>query len=144
METPMNGFIFAVCAMILFGVAPLFSKLGLSNLDPLVALTLRSGIITVLLVVFLAASGKVTALTVAAPRDIMFIGLDGICGALVGQLAYYYALKTGELGKVAPTVAAFPLVALVLGLLVLGEKLTWGKALGATLVVAGVALIHYR
>jgi bacterial/archaeal transporter family protein len=61
----------------------------------------------------------------------------------LGQLAYYYALKYGELSKVTPVVAAFPLVAFLLGLMVLGEKMTIGKGIGAVLIAIGIALLNY-
>ncbi|MDR3592464.1 MAG: EamA family transporter [Negativicutes bacterium] len=139
-----NSLVFALLAMLLWGLAPLFGKLGLGGLEPLTALTIRSGVITLILVVFVLATGKGAAVMSAQPRDVAFICLEGLCAALLGQLAYYYALKYGELGKVTPVVAAFPLVAFVLGLLVLGEKLTWSKGLGALFVVIGVALLNYR
>ena len=139
-----QSLLFALLAMLFWGVAPLFGKLGLGGLEPLAALTIRSGIITVLLVGFCVVAGKWPEVTSAQPRDILLIGLEGLCAALFGQLAYYYALKYGELSKVTPVVAAFPLVAFLLGILVLGEKLTWGKGLGALFIVIGVALLNYR
>jgi transporter family protein len=146
METDMvaNSLIFALLAMVLWGVAPLFGKAGLHNLDPVAALTVRSSVITLALVVFVVVTGRWSAAATAQPREIAFIALEGFCAALLGQLAYYYALKYGEISKVTPVVAAFPLVTLVLGLAILGEKLTWGKAVGGLLVVAGVVLINYR
>jgi transporter family protein len=146
METDMlsNSMFFAVLAMMLWGVAPLFAKMGLGNLEPIVALTLRSCIITLVLVVAVAVTGKISAVTTAQPREIIFIGLEGLSAALLGQLAYYYALKHGEVSQITPVVAAFPLVAFFLGLIFLGEKVTMGKILGAVLIVAGIVLVNYR
>jgi len=144
MDMVSNSMLFAVLAMLFWGVAPLFGKLGLGSLEPLAALTIRSGVITVILVVFVLATGKWPAVSSAQPRDVLFIVLEGLCAALLGQLAYYYALKYGEVSKVTPVVAAFPLVAFLFGLLILGEKLTWGKGLGALFIVIGIALLNYR
>lgn len=139
-----NALFFTVAATVLWGIAPVFGKLGLREMDPLAALAIRSGVITLALAVVVTAAGKWPQVTAAPPREAGFIVLEGLCAALLGQLAYYYALKFGEVGRVAPTVAAFPLVALVISLAVLGERLTWSKGLGAVLVAAGMALINYR
>jgi transporter family protein len=135
---------FAILAMLLWGIAPVFAKLGLGNLDPLAALTIRSGVITLALVGFVSVSGKWPSLAGASVRDVGFIALEGLCAALLGQLAYYYALKSGEVGKVTPTAAAFPLVALLVGVIVLGERITWGKLVGAAFIVVGIYLVNYR
>jgi bacterial/archaeal transporter family protein len=144
MDMVSNSMVFAFVAMLLWGLAPLLGKLGLGGLEPLAALTIRSGVITVILVAFVLATGKGGAVMSAQPRDVLFICLEGLCAALLGQLAYYYALKYGELSKVTPVVAAFPLVAFLLGLIVLGEKLTWAKGAGALFVAVGIALLSYR
>ncbi|WP_425059330.1 hypothetical protein SCACP_40140 [Sporomusa carbonis] len=135
------SYTFAICAMVLWGIAPLFAKAGLTKLEPVAALTVRSTVITVVLLMFMLVSGKWNQMTATAPRDIAFIALEGICAALVGQLAYYYAIKYGEVSQVAPVVAAFPLVALVGGILVLGENITLLKAVGAVMVIAGLVIM---
>lgn len=136
-------YIYAIIAMILWGVAPIFGKLGLTQLEPLIALTIRSSIITVILLLVTVIGGYWSAIAAAGTRDVLLIGLEGLCAALLGQLAYYYALKYGEVGKISPVVAAFPLVALTLAFIVLGEKLTLWKAAGAVTVVAGVIMLKY-
>ena len=139
----MNYYIFAGIAMILWGVAPILGKLGLGNLQPLTALTIRSLLISLLLIVVITVRGQWDLVAGAAVKDVAFIGLEGICAALLGQLAYYYALKIGEVSRVSPIVSAFPLVALFLGILFLGEKLSVYKVIAAILIVAGMILMKY-
>ena len=139
-----HALLFAMVAMALWGVAPVLGKLGLKGIDPLAALAIRSGAVTLALAAAVTVTGRWPQVLAAPPREAGLIVLEGLFAALLGQLAYYYALKYGEVGKVAPTVAAFPLVAVAVGLAVLGEKLTWGKALGALLIAAGVVLVNYR
>lgn len=138
-----NSYLFAGVAMLLWGVAPIFGKLGLTQLEPLAALTIRSAIVTLLLLIFMLWSGNWSALGAATPRAILFIALEGLCAALFGQLAYYYALKYGEVGRVSPLVSAFPLVALAVAIVFLGEKITWGKMVGAFLIVSGIMLLRW-
>lgn len=140
----MNSVYFALLAAIFWGVAPIFGKLGVRSLDPLAALAIRSGIVTATLAVTVIFLGKCSSVWQASPREVGFISLEGLFAALLGQLAYYYALKYGEASQVVPVVAAFPLVALVVGLVVLQEKIMWWQTAGAVLITVGIALINYR
>lgn len=139
----MNEYAFAGIAMIFWGIAPILGKLGLSELHPMTALTIRSTIITIILLALVTIRGQWGLVTSATLKDIGLIGLEGICAALLGQLAYYYALQLGEVSRVSPIVSAFPLVALVLGIIILGEKVTIYKIIAAILIVAGMVLMRY-
>lgn len=138
-----NSYLIAGIAMVFWGIAPIFGKLGLGGTQPLAALTIRSLIISAILVIAVTASrqwGNIFAVTV---QDATYIALEGICAALLGQLAYYYALKFGEVGRVSPVVAAFPLVALLFGIMFLGENVSITKVVAAILIVLGIVLLKY-
>lgn len=139
----MNEYAFAGIAMIFWGIAPILGKLGLSELHPMTALTIRSTIITIILLALVTIRGQWGLVTSATLKDVGLIGLEGICAALLGQLAYYYALQLGEVSRVSPIVSAFPLVALVLGIIILGEKVTIYKIIAAILIIAGMVLMRY-
>ena len=68
--------------------------------------------------------------------------LLGICAALLGQLAYYYALKFGDISQVTPIAAAFPIVAMLLAVAVFGEQITVTKVVAAVLITTGVVLLR--
>lgn len=136
-----NAYFMAALAMLFWGLAPIFGKLGLVNANPLAALTIRSLTITAILLIVAIATGQWKSLLQIAPRDASFLALEGICAALLGQLAYYYALKFGEVSQVTPIVAAFPLVAILLAVAVLGEQITATKILAAVLITAGIVLL---
>ncbi len=137
----MNAIMFALIGMFLWGIAPIFGKIGLVQVSPGIALFMRSSIVTVILLVWVLASGQVVHLAEVTPRSWVFIGLEGICAALLGHLAYYYALKMGEASLVSPVMAAFPVITVLLAFLLLGEKYTPGKLLGTLLIVLGVFVI---
>jgi bacterial/archaeal transporter family protein len=138
-----KSYTFAFFAMMLWGIAPIFGKLGLTQLEPLSALTLRSSIITLILLIFVTVGGHWSGIVSASSRDIFFVGMEGLCAALLGQLAYYYALKYGEVSKVSPVVAAFPLVALMLAFVIFGEKITLWNVMGSVFIVVGIFLLKY-
>lgn len=138
-----NAYLFAGVAMLFWAIAPIFGKLGLNGMQPLAALTIRSLVISAILLIAVTAAGQWGSVTSVTTKNAVYIALEGICAALLGQLAYYYALKFGEVGRVSPIVAAFPLVALFFAILFLGEKLTLYKVVAALLIVSGIALLKY-
>jgi transporter family protein len=138
----MNAYVFALIGLIFWGIAPIFGKIGLVEVAPGLALFIRSSIITAILLAWLLISGQAPCLAGVAPRSWLFIGLEGICAALLGHLAYYYALKWGEVSLVSPVIAAFPVVTVLLAFLLLGEKFTPGKLVGALLIVLGIIVLN--
>lgn len=72
----------------------------------------------------------------------LFIAAEGICASLLGHLAYYYTVKYGDVSKMVPVTASFPLVTVILAILFLSEELTLTKAIGALLIIEGVILIR--
>lgn len=139
----LNPYLLAGIAMVFWGIAPIFGKLGLGGVHPLAALTIRSVIISLLLVVVVTIKGQWGFVAEVNAKNVMYIALEGICAALLGQLAYYYAVKWGEVGRVSPIAAAFPLVAVFLGIVFLGEKLTLYKVIAALLIGTGIVLLKY-
>ncbi|NPV28849.1 MAG: EamA family transporter [Firmicutes bacterium] len=138
----MKALIFALIGLIFWGIAPLFGKIGLVQTAPGLALFIRSATITAILLVWLVGSGQAAGLAAVPPRGWLFIGLEGVCASLLGHLAYYTALKAGEVSVVSPIMASFPVVTVLLAFLLLGEKYTPGKLLGTLLIVVGVFLVR--
>jgi drug/metabolite transporter (DMT)-like permease len=62
----------------------------------------------------------------------------GVVGSLVGFTAYAWLLRNAPIQKVVTHQYVNPLVAIVLGALLLGEELTPTVALGAALIVGSV------
>lgn len=139
----LNAYLLAGVAMVFWGVSPIFGKLGLGSMQPLAALTIRSLVVSGILLITVTAFGQWGNVAEVTAKGATYIALEGICAALLGQLAYYYALKFGEVGRVSPIVAAFPLVALFLGIIFLGEKVTFYKVAAALLIVTGIVLLKY-
>jgi len=136
-----NAYLFAGVAMLFWGIAPIFGKLGLGSIQPLAALTIRSMVICSILLLMVTLSGQWQSIIGATAKDVGYIALEGICAALLAQLAYYYALKYGDVGRVSPIAAAFPLVAVFIGIVFLGEKVTLYKIVASLLIVSGIVLL---
>jgi transporter family protein len=61
--------------------------------------------------------------------------------AIIGLVALYVALSTGQASKVVPISGAYPAVTLIFSALFLRERLSLGRAIGVALVVAGVVIV---
>ncbi len=65
-------------------------------------------------------------------------------GSVVGFTAYVWLLDNAPIGRVATYAYVNPVVAIALGAIVLHESITWTIVVGATIVLACVALVVRR
>jgi transporter family protein len=137
----METWIYVILAVIFWGLAPIFGKLGLVKIPPLLAISVRSFGISVILMVVLLLSGQLNSLRNIEPRAAGFILAEGIFAGLLGHFAYYYALSVGEVSRIVLLVRAAPVFTVLLGVLVLGESLSLVKVGGMTLIVVGAILM---
>ncbi len=137
----MNAIFYALIGMLLWGIAPVFGKIGLYRVEPGIALAIRSFVISGFLIGWIFLSGKYATLPSVPISSWLYIGLEGVCASLLGHLAYYYALKNGDVSTISPVMAAFPIVTVLLGFLLLDEKFTANKLAGVLLIVIGVLII---
>ena len=136
------GFIYAMLAMLLWGAAPIFAKIGLVKTDPLIGVAVRSIAIALILIASLAVSGGFSKLINTDPKSLSILILEGIFAGLLGQYFYFKAVKVWEASKVVPIVGAYPLMAVLFAILFLGERLTLVKGFGTLMVIAGIFLLR--
>lgn len=137
----MKPVLYALVGAALWGAAPVFGKLGLSRVDPVAALSVRSLAVAAAITGWAAFSGRLGGLAAMDARSAAFIGAEGLLASVLGHLAYYFALKYGEASRVAPVVAAYPAFTLAIAALALGERLAVPKLLGTAMVLGGVLLL---
>ncbi len=65
-------------------------------------------------------------------------------GSIIGYTAYTWLLANAPLGLVSTYAYVNPVVAITLGVLFLGEALTWRLLIGAAIVVVAVAIVVRR
>lgn len=134
-------FLLALFGMLCWGFAPVFAKLGLTGVNPLAGLALRTYISAALLTGWVICSGTFTQIKAIPPHSWVLIGIEGILATLVGDLAYYAALKYGEVSFVTLVMSCSPLVSIVTAVIFLGEQITVPRIAGALLVIGGMGLI---
>jgi transporter family protein len=136
----MNWFVLAVLDAFFAALVAIFAKVGLQGVDSNVATAVRAIVMTVFMVGFVIAIGKGPQLTQLTSKDMIFIVLSGVAGA-ISWLLYFAALKMADASKVAPVDRASLLFVLILSALLLGEKITLKTALAGTLIFIGVLLL---
>jgi drug/metabolite transporter (DMT)-like permease len=89
------------------------------------------------------ARGEWSALAFSARSLIAFTYLSTV-GAIGGFGAYTYALRHLPVSLVSLYAYVNPVIAVTLGVIVLGEAFTWRMGLAAALVFGGVAIVQRR
>jgi len=136
-----SGLLYALLAAILWGIAPVFEKLGLINISPLAGLTIRTAAATILLILIVMFTDVHTEILRADSRTVTFLIMSGIVAGLLGMWSYFRAMKYCEASRVVPIVGSYPLFAFLFSLLLLGEQITLQKGIGVILIVSGVVLL---
>ncbi|MGC8911145.1 MAG: EamA family transporter [Nitrososphaeria archaeon] len=135
----LNWFVLAVLDAFFAALVAIFAKVGLQGVDSNVATAIRAIVMAVFIVGFVVAMGKGPQLTQLTSKDMIFIILSGVAGA-ISWLLYFAALKMADASKVAPVDRASLLFVLILSALILGEKITFKTAVAGTLIFIGVIL----
>jgi drug/metabolite transporter (DMT)-like permease len=76
-------------------------------------------------------------------RAVMALAYLAVVGSVVAFLAYYWLIRHIEVTRVLLIPLVTPLVAVLLGVSLLGEMIGWGTAAGGSAILVGVALVVF-
>ena len=142
MNTETRPLIFSFLTILMWGLWGFFGKLALERrMAPTTlffAETLVSALIAVLL--FVVAVQRHDAQPPLYSTFNIFGILSGAALA-IGLLFYYFALEGSTVSVVVPLTATYPVVAVMLGYVLLRERPSLMQWAGVILVVAGVVLL---
>jgi len=130
-----------IITALLWGATPILEKTGLTHVDPLTAVTIRSAIVTAGLLALTFLLGKFKALTELDGKSFLIFGASGLMAGLLGMLTYYTALKAEATSKIVPIAACYPLVTVLFSALILKEGVTFPRMVGTALIVSGIWLV---
>jgi transporter family protein len=128
--------------MFLWGATPLLEKIGLKEVEPLTGILIRSGTITIVLLVIYLFNGRIHELTKISLKNYSLFAASGIMAGLVAMWTYYYLLKTGMTSKIVPIAASYPFITAILSIIILGEQVTFQRLIGIGFTIAGIILIQ--
>lgn len=140
----MQAVFIALFGAICWGIAPMFGKVGLRGVHPLDGLAARTLITVIFVGGWVFASGSIGRITAIPTRRWYFLAAEAFLATFAGDLAYYAAIKKGDIGQSASILATSPLITLWAGWYFLGETMTPLKLIGAALIIVGVVLLSFN
>ncbi|MEC5342129.1 EamA family transporter [Brenneria populi] len=134
--------IYALLSALCAALVALFGKIGLQNLDANTATAIRAVVMALFLIGVVVAQGKIALVgdIMANKKALLFILLSGVAGAM-SWLFYFVALKNGNVAQVAPIDKLSVVFAVVLAVLLLGEKISLTAGIGVALISAGALMV---
>jgi transporter family protein len=118
----------------------ILAKLGVKGIDANMATAVRTTVVVLFTWLIAYAARQPGTFQILSTKTWLFLVLSGFATGL-SWLCYFRALQVGPASRVAPIDKLSVALVILFGALFLGEKLTWGKALGGALMVAGAIAI---
>lgn len=134
----MTSFYWAALAAFVWGIAPILEKTGLVRISPMAGLFYRCiGVLLGLLILtlFLVKPEEIKS---ADMRSAFLLVSGGFLASFIAQIFFYNALKGGSVSTVVPLSGSYPMIAFILGVLMIGESFTIPKFIGVLLIIAGI------
>lgn len=141
MSSPGRQLFFCALTIVCWGLWGFFGKLALEKKMAPGTIFLGEVFISCLCAIPVAA---ILVRNGAAPFSYSSWNLPGLLSGLglaVGLLSYYFALEDADIAVVVPLTATYPLISVVLGYAILGERPSAMQCCGIALVVLGAALL---
>jgi transporter family protein len=140
MQLRESWLLFALGSALFAALTALFGKLGVVGINSNLATFIRTIVILIVTAGILSLRNEWAKPTGLPLHSWLFLVLSGIATGL-SWLCYYRALQLGPVSKVAPIDKLSVALAIVLGLLFLGEQPSWPLLVGGALIVAGAMVI---
>ncbi len=137
----MNWVFFAIGSAFFAGLTAILGKLGVEGINSNLATFIRT--IVVLLVTAGISLAHVTngnCHNIFAAKPLTFLILSGIATGL-SWLCYYRALQMAPASWVAPIDKLSVVIAIILGVVLLGEPLSMKLVMGSLLILSGVLVL---
>ena len=131
---------YAFGAAFFAALTAVFGKLGVSGLNSNMATLIRTVVVVALLAAIVAMRGEWQRPASIPVHSWLFLLLSGAATGL-SWLCYYRALQIGPVSGVAAVDKLSVALAIALGVLFLGEHLSWQLLVGAALITAGTLVI---
>lgn len=134
--------VYAVLSALFASLTALFSKMGVRDVDSNLATAVRVTFILLLVWGIVVFTGKVHEVRAIQPKTMLFLFLSAIATGL-SWLFYFKALQLGDVSRVAPIDKLSVPLAMLLGVVLLGEALSWKLVLGGLLITAGTLVLIF-
>ena len=137
-----NWQIYALGSAFFAGMTVLFGKIGVMSINSNLATLIRTIVIMVMIAAIVYGRNEWQGPQTIAAKTWIFLVLSGIATGL-SWLCYYRAIQLGPISKVAPVDKLSVALAILFGVIFLGEKITWQVFFGSSLVILGTIIICF-
>ena len=134
--------VYALLSAITAALVAIFGKIGLQHLDANTATAIRAVVMAIFLIGVVVVQGKLNMVSevIADHKALLFIVLSGVAGAL-SWLFYFMAIKSGTVSQVAPIDKLSVVFAVILAVILFGEKVTLFTGIGIGMISIGALLV---
>ncbi|MGC9133114.1 MAG: EamA family transporter [Nanopusillaceae archaeon] len=135
-----SWYIYAILDSLFAAFAAIFAKIGLENVNSLTAAAIRSIFMMVFILIIALSLEKSSFFTSFSSKNIIFIILSAIAGAL-SWIFYFLALQKGDVVPVAVIDRSSILFVIILSILLLNENLSTKTIIASIFIVIGIYLL---
>ena len=132
--------LFAAGSALFAGVTAILAKCGIRKTDSTVATAIRTLVVLAFAWTMVFVVGSQGEIRNIGPTTLFFLVLSGLATG-ASWLCYFKALQLGDVSKVAPLDKLSVPLAMLLGVLVLGEPCDPKTVAGGILITAGALLL---
>ncbi len=131
--------VYALLSALAASFVSIFGKVGMKGVDSNMATTVRSVVMTIFLIGVAMMTEQWSKLEQLRWKSVSMIVLSGVAGA-VSWLFYFKAIQAGEVSQVAPIDKLSMPLAVLLAVIVLGDRPSAINWLGIVLIAGGAYL----
>jgi len=142
-NTTSPWFFWAILSAVFAALTAIFAKIGIQGVDSDLATLVRTGIIIIVLSLFVVLTGKWSNPFNLTAQTWMFLGLSGLATG-ASWVCYFRALQVGEASKVAPVDKISLVLVAVFAFAFLGERPSLREWLGIAMVAGGVLVLAIK
>lgn len=136
------GLIAVTAAAAIYGVAMIYSRNHLRGLPPLVAPASQLLLATAYMAPPALLFDRPWALPLPSTAALLSLLLLGILGTGLAFIVYYRLLETANPTYISMVTYVIPIFGVILGVIVLGEQLTWYALAGFAFILLGVMVVN--
>lgn len=133
--------LFGIASGLTYGMYSIFTKIGIKKYSPL-TFTVYTFLISSVISAFICKPAEFVSTTVQKPSNIIILVLFSLATNVIPYICFTSGLKYMDAGKANITATIEPVVATLLGIFVLHEKLNAVSALGIFLVLFSAVILN--
>lgn len=131
---------FAFGSALFAGLTAILAKCGIRNTDSNVATALRTIVVLAFSWLMVFVTGAQSGMSSISMKTMVFLVLSGVATG-ASWLCYFKALQLGNVNKVTPIDKSSTVLTMFLAFVLLGEELTWMKAVAMVSIGIGTYMM---